>query len=164
MSDELLSLRTLMEEHIKEAVIMRMGVKLPNELASMTDLMDALLDARRRLDRIEEILGSTLRWKASTNQVWTACKVELENAWDEAATKNRAAAARDEYSSARERAASVNLAVLDLRRAERKAEQDAKLCDETVEYIRLRYHGLAGYRQDLIALVKARQFETSLDR
>jgi hypothetical protein len=161
---ELISLQSLLEEHIKEAVKLRMGVQLPNDFAAVGALMETLLDVRARLDRLEEVLGSALRWKAAMYQTATACKVEFEDAWDTAASANRSAAARDEYSSARERAATVNLATLDVHKASRQADLNAKMCDDAVDYIRLRYNGLSALRHDLIALIKAQQFETSLER
>ncbi len=148
----------------QEIVVLRSSVVVPGAYATTSDLLDAVLDVRRRLDRVEELLGNLLRIRAEAKRKHTAVAIAVEDAWDAAAVRARNSSVRDEYTSARERTAATNLEVLDLRRAERSADEDARRCDEAVEFARLRYSGLTGLRQDIIAIVKARQFESSLDR
>jgi hypothetical protein len=147
-----------------EAIRLRMEVTLPGPHAPGDELLACLLDVRVRLDRLEEILGNTLRLRSGAVRRTTALRIQLDDAWDEAAVRQRQSTVRDEYSSAKERAAATNLEVLDLRRAERTADADARSCDEAVEQIRLRYRGLSDLRQDIHTIVKARQFESTLDR
>lgn len=157
-------LSTLLDDATGEVVKLRMGVALPGAHATTEALLDVLLDVRQCLDRVEEILGNTLRLRAFTSRKHTVCRIAVEDAWNEAAVRQRASSVRDEYSSAKERAAATDLDVLDLRRVERAAYGSFRLCDEAVEFIRLRHRGLADVRQDILAIIKARQFESTLDR
>lgn len=162
MSDR--EIRRVLDEYTLEAVALRVGAKLPGAHATTETLLDSLLDVRQRLDRVEELLGNALRIRTEAHRQHTACRVVADDAWDQAAVSQRQSAVRDEYSSAKERTAYSNLEVLDLRRAERSAEQLVRVCDSAVEGIRLRHRGLADVRQDVLAIIKARQFESSLDR
>lgn len=141
-----------------------MEITLAGAHAAGDELLECLLDVRTRLDRLEELLGNALRLRGEVHRRHTAVRVQVDDAWDEAAVRQRASTVRDEYSSAKERTAATNLEVLDLRRAERAADADARACDEAVEQIRLRYRGLSELRQDIHTIVKARQFESTLDR
>lgn len=149
---------------VAEAAQLRLAATLPGAHASGDELLGSLLDVRAKLDRMEELLGNVLRVRAHALARHTVARIRADDAWDEAAVKQRSAAVRDEYSSAKERAAATNLEVLDLRRTERAADADARACDEAVEQIRLRYRGLADVRQDIHTIVRARQFESTLDR
>lgn len=164
MSDDESSLRSLLGKHIDESLRLRMGAQLPRPDASAGELLEALLDVRRRMDRVEELLATALHLRGMAARKATALRVQAEDAWDEAAVRQRAAAVRDEYSSAKERTAATNLEILDLRRLERGADVHARLCDDAVEAIRLRLRGLGDVRQDVLAVLRTRQWETSLDR
>lgn len=162
MSDA--EVRRVLDEYNNESVGLRMGAKLPGAHATTETLLDCLLDVRQRLDRVEELLGNALRLRTESHRQHTACRIVADDAWDQVAVQQRQSSVRDEYSSAKERTAATNLEVLDLRRAERKAEQLTRICDAAVEFLRLRYRGLADVRQDVLQIIKARQFESSLDR
>lgn len=154
----------VLHDLVEESIKLRMEVKLPGAHATTESMLDTLLEVRVRLDRLEELVGNILRLRAGFRRKYTAVRIEVDDAWDQAAVRQRGASVRDEYSSAKERSAATNLEVLDLRRAERIADVDARSCDEAVEQIRLRYRGLCDVRLDLLAIVKARQFESTLDR
>ncbi len=153
-----------LDDAMREAVALRIGGNLPGPAATVGEVLECLLDVRQRLDRLEELYGNAMRIRAEAQRVLTACRIEVEDAWDAAAVRNRRAFDRDEYSSAKERIAYANLEVLDLRRAERIAERNARRCDEATDFLRLRYHGLGRLRQALTAGIRALQFEQSLDR
>lgn len=162
MSDA--EVRRILDEYSNESIALRMAAKLPGAHATTETLLDCLLDIRQRLDRVEELYGNALRLRVEAHRQHTACRIVADDAWDAAAVGQRQSAVRDEYSSAKERTAATNLEVLDLRRAERKAEQLVRVCDAAVELIRLRHRGLADVRQDVLQIIRARQFESTLDR
>lgn len=164
MSDDNLELRSVLSRHNDECIRLRMGAVLPRPDASTGELLDALLDVRRRLDRMEELLVTVLQLRGLAARTHTALRIQADDAWDEVAVRQRQAAVRDEYSSAKERAAAANLDVLDLRRAERAGERTLRLCDEAVESIRTRYRGASDVRQDILAVVRIRQFESAMER
>jgi hypothetical protein len=141
-----------------------MAAELPRGDASTGAMLDALLDVRRSLDRMEELLATALHLRGIFARKHTVLRIQVDDAWDEVAVRQRRAAARDEFSSAKERTAATNLEVLDARRLERTADLHLRLCDEAVESVRLRHRGLSDVRADLLAIVRIRQFESSLDR
>lgn len=158
------SLEKLAARWTAEALDLRMGARLPATDASTGILLEALLDVRSRLDRVEEILANALGLRSMAARKHTAIRSAVEDAWDAAAVRGRSAGVRDEYSSAKERAAAANLEVLDLRRLERVADSQFRRCDEAVELVRLRLRGLQEVRQDILAVVRIRQFESTLER
>lgn len=147
-----------------EVETLRAGCVLPGPHTSPQDVLNCLLDVRQRLDRTEELYRLTLMLRNAVHRSWTTHRHAVEDAWDTAATESRKGAVRDEYSSAKERQAMTNLAVLDLRRSERELGDAARVADEHVETIRLMHRGLADIRQDVLAILRAQQFESTLDR
>lgn len=164
MSDDESSLAEFLARAAAESLTLRMGAQLPAAGAPAGQLLAALLDVRSRLDRLEELLITTLGARGLAARRHTAVRSEVDDAWDQAAVRNRSAGVRDEYSSAKERAAVTNLEVLDLRRIERSADNQLRRCDETVEAVRLRLRGLQELRQDLLAVIRINQFESTLER
>lgn len=149
-----------------EALDLRFGGALPDSSAGNKQIVDTLLDVRRRVDRVEEVYGKAIRLRAEARRQHTAVKAVVEDAWDRSAVAARRASVGrgDEYATARERHAMANLDVLELRRDERSAGQVVDVCDEAVEMLRLTYRGLVDLRQDFLAILRSIQFETTLDR
>lgn len=163
MSDDI---RELLSGYAGEALDLRFAGGLPGPQSAPKQILDALLDVRRRLDRVEALLGRAVRIRARCARASAAAKAAADDAWDRAAQRGRSApvARGDEFSSARERHADANLAVLDERRAAREAAGLADHADEAVEVLRLAHRGLADLRQDVMAILRALQFESHLDR
>jgi hypothetical protein len=164
VSNDDAKLQAVLGDLVNEAISLRMGAQLPRIDASAGELLEALLDVRRRMDRVESILSTVLQLRGVAARKHTALDIQVGDAWDEAAVQQRQHAVRDEFSSAKERAAATNLQVLDLRRLERAVKQQLVLCEEALESIRLRYRGLEGLRHDVLSVLRTRQWETSLDR
>lgn len=157
-------LDALLTDYRRETTTLRMGVQLPGPHAAPETILDCLLDVRKRLDRVEALLGYTMQLRAEAHRTHTAVRIVADDAWDEAAVRLRSMGVRDEFSSAKERTAATNLEVISERRVERKAAEAARSCDEAVDYIRLRHRGLADVRMDLLSAIRSQQFETTLDR
>jgi hypothetical protein len=153
-----------MEALVSECVHLRSAAQLPRVDASSGELLEALLDVRRRLDRVEELLATALQLRSVASRNHTLRNIQVDDRWDEVAVRLRQSAVRDEYSSAKERAAAANLEVINERRTERVARLSLALCDDAVDRIRLRMRGLQDLRQDLLALVRMLQWETTIDR
>ncbi len=140
---------------------------MPDTHASPADLHDYLLDVRRRMDRVEHIVGLVARIRAALKRRATAAHEEAEDAWDAAITLQRNQPVRraaEEYSSARERAAEANLAILPIRRAARDAATDLAYADEAHDLVRLVHRGLDGVRHDTLTVLRLVQFESSMER
>jgi len=157
---------TLLTGHVRETLDLRLGAELPHPQATPSEVLAGLQDIRRRIDRVEELLSQVMRARARAQRAATLAQAEADDAWDEAIRRVRSAPlqAGGEYSSARERHAEANLAILDRRHAARRAAELAHQCDEATDVIRLAHRGLDGVRQDCLAILRALAFESHLER
>lgn len=133
--------------------------------ASPSEVMSLLLDARRRLDRIEELLHKTILVRGRLSRVNSAASVAAEEAWDEQAIKNksRSTGVVTDYSGPRERYAESNLATLNERRAMRQAAELLSLANDSFDVIKLAHQGLDRVRQECLVLLRSLRFESSLE-
>lgn len=159
-------LTKLLTSHLDEVMAHRFGFKMPPLHASPTEVHESLLDVRNRLDRVEQKLGEVIRIKGVAGRYLAAATARVEDAWDEVVTEARKkpVARGDEYSSAKERHAEANLAVFDKRRAQRAAQDLYSKAEEKTDLIRLAHRGLADTRHELLTILRAVQFESSMDR
>lgn len=150
---------------VSEALNLRQ-VEPPPVLAGPAELSAYLVDARGRLDRVEEHLSLALRIRATVQRSLANATATADDAWDVAITTRRSAplVRGDEYSSARERYAEANLATLDARKAVRRLTDLASRCDEAVDVLRLCHRGLDGVRHDALTMFRALAFESHLER
>ncbi len=159
-------LPTVLGSYVTEALQLRLGVDTSRSGVAPALTLEHLQDVRRRLDRVEELLTRGIRVRARAQRAAAAAQAAVDDAWDAAIRKVRAAPvqAGGEYSSARERHAEANLAVLDLRHAARRAHETAHHCEEAVEVIRVAHRGLDGVRGDALAVLRTLAFESHLER
>jgi len=139
---------------------------LPGPGHAPADVLEHLHEIRSRLDRVEELLSNTLRLRAAAQRNAVIASGEVDDAWDLAIRRLRAAPVQSggEFTSARERHAEANLAVLDARHAARRAVQTAHRCEEAAEVIRLAHRGLDGARADILTVLRTLAFESHLER
>jgi hypothetical protein len=164
MSDE--ELGPVLDRFVAEALQLRMVSDLPVTAGTAAEAIAFLGTVRARLDRIEEMLSRVLRLRARAQRAHTVATAAADDAFDTAITRQRAAPVQSggEFSSARERAALANLAVMDLLHAARRTALTAHMCDEAVDLIRLAYRGLDGLRTDTATLLRSLAFESHLER
>ncbi len=151
---------------LAEANQLRAVDPLPDTQAPPHEVHAYLLDVRRRLDRLEEILALATRARAVAKRKATLATAKADEDWDSAVLtiRNRPVRRGDEYSSARERAAEANLECLLARRAARRATESLSHADELVDVLRLLHKGLDGVRQDTLTTLRLVQFESHLER
>lgn len=140
---------------------------MPDTHASVADMHDYLLDVRRRMDRIEYIVGLVARIRAAVKRLAVSTGEAADDAWDEAivAVRNKPVRrANEEYSSARERAAEANLDIFAIRREARNAAENLAHADEALDAVRLIHRGLDGVRHDTLTVLRLVQFESSMER
>jgi hypothetical protein len=123
---------------------------------------EALLEARGKLDRVEEILSQV---SAMASAARISARVLTETADDDldSRIKARAQRARD-FEAAGERLASARLDNLAKRQEARSAQKVADMAASVEARIRLAYRGLDGLRADLAAVLRHVSWESSLDR
>lgn len=160
------NIKNQIDELIREALTQRFGVKVPAATAAPLEVREALYEARARLDRVEELLGKAVLLAATAREFAGLATATLDDAWDEKIVqlKNSPVRQGSEYPTARERHAEANLAVLDLRRKSRAADEVVAQCEKAVTVIRLAHRGLEGVRQDFRTWLDAFKFESHLDR
>ncbi len=157
---------TVVTGYLAEARTLREVGPLPGVAASPVDVVGFLVDVRARQDRVEELLVQAIRLRAAAQRAAAQLSAQADDAWDTAVRRVRSAPVQSggEYSSARERHAEANLAILDQRHAARTATDIAHRCDEIADLIRLTHRGLDTTRADAHALLRTLAFESHLER
>lgn len=127
-------------------------------------VMEELWDVRGRLDRVEELLLETYRLKEKFKRSHAMAKSVLEQKWDESfkEVQKNPRSITGEYSSARERAVEVNLMVFGYVKAEKVQEALYSIVNETYTYVRMIHNGIDAYKQDLQAIIRVYQIESSI--
>lgn len=136
----------------------------PGAQAPPSQVKDALVEVRARLDAVESILGLVM----TTRDACIAQAAELEQAADDAwddqvqleAERRRP---RPEYQGSKERYAWWNLAIRGQRARAREARALANLLRSTCDQVRLAYDGLNETRRDLAARLTHARWEQHLE-
>lgn len=158
-----LSVSETLEAYQREALELRFGAELPKGETPPDGYLDALIDVRRRLDRVEELHSQALRIKGRLRRAADHAAAVAQDAFDGKAVAARRTG-RDEYTSAAERSAEANLASIDERRMARTARALADYAEEAVSVLALAHKGLDSTRHDLHSAIRLLTFERSLDR
>lgn len=167
MSDDIAS---TLEAYLTEALELRVVTDLPDPGSDPKHVLESLVHTRGRLDRVEELLQRALRLRHRVQRSVAVVRAVHDDARDAVLTNARKQRGgpvtrdNDQYTSAQERAAEANLATVEHRRSLRQAEEVASHCDEAVEILRLTHRGLEGIRVDHLTVLRAVQFESTLDR
>lgn len=129
-----------------------------------SQVMEELWDVRVRIDQIEELLLQTYRLKEKLKRAYIASKAIYEDKWDEEYKRvsNNITSRMGDYTSARERAAEINLKLLDFKRSERLANELSSTANETYEYIKIAHNGIDAVKHDLQSIIRVYQIESSL--
>ncbi len=158
----------LLDAYVTEVLELCLGYEAPDwgAVGHVEASTRTLADIRKRLDRVDELLSNTITLRGRLHRIATAAKSVADHAWDTAAMKRRAAPVQrgEEFYSAREREAEANLASINERHTAKQAADQAHTADTAYEVIRLNQRGLERVRTDLLAVMRAVQFESSLDR
>jgi hypothetical protein len=159
-------LRQSLDVYVNEALDLRFGYELPDVHGSPKETLDALHEIRGRLDRVEYLYGRVMRIRARTKRYADASKARADEAWDIELQSFRQRTDRrgDEFVSAKERYAHANLATVDDQREARQAAELASIAEEAHDLLRLTHRGLADLRQELLAVLRGFQHESSLER
>lgn len=134
----------------------------PGAQASPSDVKDALVDVRSRLDQMENLLVSVMALRSGSAAGAREAEQRAEDAWDRQAEAERHRP-RPEYQGSRERYAYWNLAI----RAERANAREARDLADYVrgihDVIRVAYDGLNETRRDLVSRLTHFRWESNLE-
>jgi hypothetical protein len=135
---------------LDEVLQLRLEVSLPSSQAIPQIVLDSLLDARAKSDRVEEISIKILRRRSKVLRYVAVLKASVDDKWSTAIVdmKKSSARNRDQYEGPRERYAEADLAVLDSRRKLRQAEEVLALLDEASDVIKVAFRGINDILQD----------------
>lgn len=157
---------------VGECVILRFGredeeVTLPPVTATPQEVLNSLIEVRKRLDRVHEIMAQSTRLKSRAIRNKFAAKYEAEDAWDHALEKQRMQSVRrnsSEFEGPKERYSKANLESFKEQRTARQAEVLASKVEEADEVIRQCHWGLDTLRQDHLTMLRTLGFESTLER
>jgi hypothetical protein len=135
----------------------------PNAQASPSDVKDALVEVRARLDSIEVILSQVISFKAGTAAQAESLERVADDAWDDQALAEQRRP-RPEYQGSKERYAYWNIAIRVQRARARDARDLANLARSTYDQIKLHYDGLNETRRDLAARLTHARWEIHLEQ
>lgn len=124
----------------------------------------ALIDARARLDQLEQILSQAMDLKQASAMEATALEQAAQDAWDKVADDARKRGLRDQYEGAQEKYATWRLKTREQHLAARHARAVADIAATCEAKVRMYYRGLDGARMDLHKRLSALAFESSLER
>lgn len=163
---------TALEQWLVEAYELRFAEldgfapELPSPEFGVQAVLDSLLRVRKRLDRVDGLLFRAARVKTAAQAALASAQAQVDDAWDTSAVRvrNSPQRSREDFTGPRERYAESNLAVLDLRREARAAEATAAAAKDAYDGINKVLWGLDALRQDHLAVLRAMQFESSLER
>lgn len=117
---------------------------------------------RARADRVDGLLAKVTQAKARAKRAQDNAQFEADQAFDEAARNN--AARRASFASREERKADAALDSLEARRIAHHAARLVSVTTEAYDVVSQVHWQFEGLRKDLLAVLRAYQFEASLER
>lgn len=163
LSPELVGMLTVTGGIIAHATALRAFTNPPS--GSAPDAVHlALVDARARLDQLEELLGQAMDARHASAMEATRLEQAAQDAWDEVADSSRKQGLRAEFEGAQERYATWRLKTRPQHLAARNARAMADIAAACEAKVRMLYRGLDGTRQDLHKRLSALAFENNLER
>jgi hypothetical protein len=151
---------------LEEAGRLRQQVKdnWPPPHSSPPAYAEFLLQVRAVQDRVEELVGSVLSLRHMSRRWARDHEAGADDAWAARSAQDRRSGRVAEFSSARERAADTDLAVLpQLQRARAAAKFNDEM-EEIYSRMQVLYRGLDATRQDLGSYLRAQIWEAAMER
>jgi hypothetical protein len=150
---------------MKEALSLRFQGELPGAQAGPLEVLESLLECRKKADRVEGLYLQALTIKGTLSRRSALHNAEAEDEWAEALIKvrNSPIYKQDSFAGPREKYAEADLATLEFKRQARKSAELLSLADEAVDVIRTTLTGLNNTRQDHISWIRSLQFMSTLE-
>lgn len=158
-------IQNYLDKLVKDASELRSGRVELGADASYPEVLDALVDLRKRYDRVEEIYRNVLQLKCGAVLARNRLQAEVSDAWNEAVVKVRQTSSRagDEYMGPRERYAEADLMILGEKLKSRKADALAEYATTALECVRTILRGLDGTRQDHLTWLRTLNIASNLE-
>jgi hypothetical protein len=149
--------------HLEEVRKLRKFVR-PKHSASPSEVHEALLDVRGRLDRMEGLLSDLSMWRAAARIRISELEQDALEAWDREATAKDLMHRSSGYEGKEERYAHWNLKTLKQRQRVRTAQRVADIFALHEDQARAAYRGLRDVREELLATLRYLQWEVVMER
>ncbi len=151
---------------IDEVLTLRAQVSMPSESAIPQAVLDSLISARAKADRIEALSINLLRVRYVVSRQLASARAVLDDAWAQAVVDINKQVSRnhDQYEGPRERYAEADLATLQLKRSVRKSEEAMALVDETSDVIKIALRGVNETIQDHRTWLRTIQVQSYIEK
>lgn len=160
-SEALHAVRLQLVGHARESAELR-AFHSPGLVATPSDISEALIDLRGRLDRMEEIFTRATLVRIGLTAAQKAAEETAQDAWDAQAVRDANRQVR-EYEGAEERYARWRLATLMEIRAARQARVLADQARQVEGDVKTRFYGLRDIRVELLDRQKRFVLESNLE-
>lgn len=160
------SVESTLSELLREAVQLRFETEIPNSGAGPLEVLESLLDCRRRADRIENLYFKAVNIKGKLIRRASIDAAQADDEWAKSIvkTKNSPISRGDSFTGPRERYAEADLEILEFKRQARKSTELLKLAEETVDIIKTSLNGINNTRQDHLSWIRSLQFQSTLEQ
>lgn len=163
-------IKEILYKDVEEAVELRYGaaddplgpLTFPKYEEGPGAFSAAIIRARQRSDRIEEILLRAKRIKSRLAAKLRDTADEAQDKLDKALVDGQKT--RADFSTGAERRAEANLKSFDELRAERLARRELAVAEEVVDALTTLHWGLNGWRSDARDILRSFQLESNLER
>lgn len=164
LDDPVAAVRAQCDQWAQAAMALRFDPdRWPVSAASPSDVKDALVQVRSRLDQLEGLLANVISFKGATAAQARDLEQQADDAWDDQAEAERRRP-RPEYQGSKERYAYWNLATRVERGRARQAREMSDYARSTFDVIRLVYDGLNETRRDLVTRLGHARWETHMEQ
>ncbi len=156
-------IRAQVAEWLKETAELR-AFQRPGHEAAPPEVHEALLQARSRLDRMEEICGNLSAVKAGALAKTRVLQEQAQDAWDKLADSHSRQAGVREWEGKEERYARWRLATFDQVRSARQAQLFADFATQADTQAHRAFRGLSAVREELLASLRYLPWLSSLEQ
>jgi hypothetical protein len=158
-------IRTYIDTWTAKSIELRQIV-VPDASAHVHTVHAALVQARGKLDALEELVSQAIALKGTTSRGERAARDAVDDAWDaEYHRRRQAGRFSEDYKSAKEKDAEINLAIREVRLNHREMTEVLSDVTECLDRLKLKYFAMRDIREELLTRAKTiLPFETHLDR
>src|SRR6185503_4823364 len=146
-------------------ISLRFDSELPHSGAGPLEVLESLLECRKKADRLEGLYYKTLNLKGKLARKAALDIAEADDQWASALVqiKNSPIYKGDTFSGPRERYAEADLETFEIRRKARKSKELLSLAEEILDIVKTALRGLNDTRQDHLSWIRSLQFQSTLE-
>jgi hypothetical protein len=150
--------------HLLERMEPLRRVERPSAYAPPTDVHEALIDVRGRLDLAEQVLIDVGTFRAEVRSRAALLEGEADEAYFTAMTELAKSSRRLEFEGVQDRICAAKLAALPKTHRARTARRVADIADSCYERVRTMYFSLRDLRGELLSSLRYLEWESNMER